>query len=185
MTLKRGWISDLYEKQYKLDTYIKGNQVEEDFNTYDLISAFLVELGEFLNEVRAFKYWSVKEIDKEKAHEEFVDGVHFILSIGNHFWGLEKMGIISSSLEERLEKLETGEKDLYIGKKCDYKNKFVSRSISLFSNSNCLYGTLEEYIDYVVSFMKLGMNVGMGIEDIINEYNKKHEINYLRQVNGY
>lgn len=183
--MRSGWLVDLFEKQNKLDTYIKETKVDREFNVNDIVNAFLIEAGEFLNEVRAFKYWSNKEMEYEKAYEEFVDGLHFILSIGNHFWGLEKMAIISSTLENRLENIEQGELNLYIDKKCDYKDRFVTRSIQLFTSSAYLNGTLEEYMDYVVSFIRLGFNVGMDIEMMIEEYNKKHETNYIRQRNGY
>lgn len=46
--------------------------------------ALWVELGELVNEWKElFKYWSNKKMKREKALEEFVDGIHFLLSIGN------------------------------------------------------------------------------------------------------
>ena len=45
--------------------------------------ALLVEIGELANETRSFKFWSVKPASEKKIIlEEFVDGIHFILSLG-------------------------------------------------------------------------------------------------------
>ena len=45
--------------------------------------ALLVEIGELANETRCFKYWSNKPAsEREVILEEYVDGLHFILSIG-------------------------------------------------------------------------------------------------------
>lgn len=46
--------------------------------------ALWVELAEAVNEWKdLFKYWSNKETKREKALEEYVDGLHFLLSLGN------------------------------------------------------------------------------------------------------
>ena len=182
--MEKNWLIDLFEKQYKFDNFIieKNNST---VNLNDILNAYYVEVGEFLNEVRAFKHWSCKEMSKVESYEEFVDGLHFLLSIGNYCWGLDKVGVFARSLEERLERIEPEELNLYKGKDDKYKDRFVSRSVGLFKYSNTLHGTLEDYIDYFVAYMRLGFNVGMSIEDIVLEYNKKHEINYLRQKQGY
>ena len=45
--------------------------------------ALLVEIGELANETRCFKYWSNKPASERGVIlEEYVDGLHFILSIG-------------------------------------------------------------------------------------------------------
>lgn len=46
--------------------------------------ALWIEVGELVNEWKElFKYWSGKKMDRESALEEYVDGIHFILSLGN------------------------------------------------------------------------------------------------------
>ena len=45
--------------------------------------ALLVEVGELANETRCFKFWSSKpKAADETILEEYVDGLHFILSLG-------------------------------------------------------------------------------------------------------
>ena len=42
--------------------------------------ALLVELGEFINETKCFKYWSIKSPIKEKVLEEYADCITMCLS---------------------------------------------------------------------------------------------------------
>src|SRR5690625_3503887 len=74
----------LFEMQQKLDTYIKDNHNLENENLFDKkILALLVELGEIANETRCFKFWSTKEPNSiDIILEEYVDNIHFLLSIG-------------------------------------------------------------------------------------------------------
>ena len=47
------------------------------------VLALLVELGEFANETRCFKYWSEKPPSpKERILDEYADALHFFLSLG-------------------------------------------------------------------------------------------------------
>src|SRR5690625_909139 len=71
--------------QRELDNYIESNN---DLHNKDVFQekylALLVELGELANETRCFKFWSMKPpSDKKVILEEFVDGIHFLLSLGN------------------------------------------------------------------------------------------------------
>ena len=47
--------------------------------------ALLVELGEFINETKCFKYWSIKKSDKEKVLEEYADTITMCLSFFTTF----------------------------------------------------------------------------------------------------
>ena len=53
-----------------------------------LLSACNVEISEFANELKCFKYWKYVDnfvnIDKEKCKEELIDVLHFSLSICNY-----------------------------------------------------------------------------------------------------
>ncbi len=70
--------------QQALDSHIeeKHQLQNEDLFTRKTL-ALLVEIGELANETRCFKFWSVKPAsEKQVVLEEFVDGIHFILSLG-------------------------------------------------------------------------------------------------------
>src|SRR4051794_21413839 len=70
--------------QAELDSYIIDNHDLKERNVFnEKYLAFLVELGELANETRCFKYWSTKKpSEKETILAEYVDGIHFLLSIG-------------------------------------------------------------------------------------------------------
>ena len=76
--------NDLFERQRELDAYILEQQSLEGQDVLEeKILALLVELGELANETRCFKFWSQKpSSDKAVVLEEYVDSIHFLLSIG-------------------------------------------------------------------------------------------------------
>src|SRR5690625_3469324 len=76
----------LFNMQRQLDNYITEQHDLYEQNLFEeRFLALLVELGELANETRCFKFWSVQ--DKSDASiilEEYVDNIHFLLSIGIH-----------------------------------------------------------------------------------------------------
>src|SRR5690625_1594587 len=70
--------------QRNLDKYIESNhQLEGQDLIEEKMLALLVELGEMANETRCFKFWSTKgKSDQGIILEEYVDNIHFLLSIG-------------------------------------------------------------------------------------------------------
>src|SRR5690606_36478239 len=78
-------LKHLFELQAKLDERIyKEHPVQEgEDRLTKKILALQVEFGELANELpEVFKFWSNKKNNYEKALEELVDCLHFILSIG-------------------------------------------------------------------------------------------------------
>ena len=74
----------LFHMQAELDAFIAATQnIERDvFKEKSL--ALLVELSELANETRCFKFWSTKgPSERDVILEEFVDSIHFMLSLGN------------------------------------------------------------------------------------------------------
>ena len=83
-------LKEFYELQDKLDEVIVGNtplkgiKHNDEMLLNDRILALFVEVGEFANASRCFKYWSIKPSeDKERLLDEYADILHFFLSIGN------------------------------------------------------------------------------------------------------
>lgn len=83
-------LKELYKMQNNLDQTIVDRTthgiMDADNKRFlnDRIMALSVEVSEFANEVEAFKYWKKnKRHDKEKQLSEYVDILHFWLSIGN------------------------------------------------------------------------------------------------------
>ena len=74
----------LFTKQQELDKYIAENHDLKHKDVFEeKFLALLVELGELANETRCFKFWSKKApSEKQIILEEYVDNIHFLLSIG-------------------------------------------------------------------------------------------------------
>ena len=74
----------LFSLQRELDNRIVQEHELEGQNLFEKkLLALMVEVGELANETRCFKYWSKKAPSpKETILEEYVDGIHFILSLG-------------------------------------------------------------------------------------------------------
>lgn len=74
--------------QQELDAKIT---LSKSLNNEDIIHqrilALIVELSEFSNELRCFKYWSTRMTydSKQRVLDEYVDCLHFIVSIGLTF----------------------------------------------------------------------------------------------------
>lgn len=77
-------LSSLYAKQAELDARIAENHHVSYATTRERrILALLVEIGEFANATRCFKYWSNKSSEAQDiVLDEYVDGLHFFLSLG-------------------------------------------------------------------------------------------------------
>jgi dimeric dUTPase (all-alpha-NTP-PPase superfamily) len=94
-------LQKLFELQRQLDEHIEKEHPRKpgEDRLAKKILALMVELGELANEARFFKYWSHDQeprtavltwpygaggppVYRNRVLEEFVDGLHFILSIG-------------------------------------------------------------------------------------------------------
>ncbi|OMC86909.1 hypothetical protein BK128_09595 [Viridibacillus sp. FSL H7-0596] len=102
--------------------------------------------------------------------EEYVDCLHFILSIGNEIVGEiddEEIGDILLNAKE-----EPGD--------------IIGTFIVLCSNTVVLgFGNYYDYRDLLTIFLSLGYALGFTPEQIEQAYWEKYEINKQRQQNGY
>ena len=81
-------LKQLLEMQYNLDEFIIESKslqtLDPKVRLTNTILALMVEMGEFANELKSFKFWSNKPPSPKEVHlEEFVDVLHFFLSIAN------------------------------------------------------------------------------------------------------
>ena len=158
----------LFKMQKALDSHIESQHNLEQEDLFDRkVLALLVEIGELANETRCFKFWSVKPAsEKEIILEEFVDGIHFILSLGIEC-GFEDLEAIPQSQSDEL---DTTKQFLAI---YEYVQKFrVNRS-------------KEDYVQLFHSYLKLARLLGLNDNQIEQAYIKKNEVNYERQRKGY
>ncbi|MBS4173772.1 dUTP diphosphatase [Bacillus sp. FJAT-49736] len=161
-------LMEWFQMQKQLDQYIEMENHLENEDLFDRkVLALLVEIGELANETRCFKFWSKKGPSEQNIIlEEFVDGVHFILSIG-----------IELGFENR---------NIFLHKQ-NNKEDLNSLFLRVYERIIKLKGTKseEDFTMLLQDFFQLGMNLGFSIEDVQQAYIAKNEINYKRQKQGY
>lgn len=160
-------LSKLFTMQRELDYYIQQQRnVHSDvFNEKAL--ALLVELAELANETRCFKFWSQKgPSDPDIILEEYVDSIHFLLSLG-----LEK------GFEQQL--LEWAESEIQGSLTLLFMN--TNGAIIDFINEP----SFEHYRQIWNYYSALAKALGFTNEQIVQAYISKNEENYERQQKGY
>ena len=161
-------LDKLYKMQSGLDQHIeqKHGLAEEDLFDRKIL-ALLVELGELANETRCFKFWSVKPASDSKVIlEEFVDGIHFILSVGIEC-GFE---FKEEEMVEQATAYSVSEQFLK-----------VYGSINEFHSSK----TRSVYTRMFRDYLDLAVMLGFTEKEIEQAYIQKNEVNYDRQLKGY
>lgn len=158
--------SKLYALQAELDSRImKEHQLDGDFFSERLL-ALQVEVGELANETRCFKYWSVKPPSPHsEILEEYVDGIHFILSLG-----------ITLGYEEYIPK-----------KSVQHNENIVEQFLTVYQCISQLYRekSSEAYVTLFTEYMVLGVLLGFTEQEIETAYFEKNLVNHKRQDRGY
>ena len=155
--------------QRSTDELIKANH---SVNPNSLLKqksiALEVELSEFANEVRFFKFWSNKLSNQDKALTEYVDALHFMLSIANDL-GIEYEGIMEEIADEKETDIESA---YYWTKKW---------SLNIYINPDPVFVWTVAFSWFWV----LGEIAGFTQLDIYYRYLEKNSINHQRQAQGY
>lgn len=158
--------SSLFKMQNKLDRYIETNH---NLANKDLFSekclALLVELGELANETRCFKFWSKKPSSaRTTILEEYVDGVHFIMSLG----------IDQGFKFESQPLLKSGDPLTEI-----FLNVFEACILLKQQPSQ------QNYEHLFLNYLQLGIEMDITEMEIKEAYKSKNKVNYNRQDEGY
>ncbi|RJS59957.1 dUTP diphosphatase [Bacillus sp. PK3_68] len=160
-------LAKLFRMQRALDGYIEAEHGLQEADLFDKkVLALLVEIGELANETRCFKFWSLKKPSaREVILEEFVDGVHFILSLG-----------LTCSLEQEAtaedKKAEGSITDQFL---------LVYEAVQSFKQEK----SAEAYQQMLQEYFTLGGLLGFSAEEVEKAYVSKNEVNYERQQQGY
>lgn len=185
-------LAKLFDMQKVLDEHIMTEHPElRGQNNLDWkILALQVELGECANEWRGFKKWSKDQqprtiksrrpyMDLEDAEfynpmlEEYVDCLHFILSIGLELKISTAYQNILPLVDERLDNVTIMFHQLYA---CS-SNLFWAE----YYDSQGHY----DYIELFQCFLKLGEMLGFTWEQIEQAYFAKNAVNHRRQKEHY
>lgn len=172
--------NDLFEVQAELDKRIID---EHNLHGHDLLHkkcvAMICELYEAANEARFFKYWSkdqkprkkrlkyptMNEEDKEYYNpllEEYVDTLHFALSIGND------LGYTHHEYND------PGHLDM------NHSLLGLTQLITVLPYAN--EKNMGLIFDYLINF---GYQLGFTEKDVRDAYFEKNKTNHERQENGY
>lgn len=159
-------LDEYFTKQQMLDTNILQTKrlVLHDAITTKKLIAFKQEFGELLQRLpEVFKFWSNKQnaLDYDTV-EEWVDGFHFLLSIGldkgynKHVTVIETGNYDDLTLQELTLEMYMGEVD-----------------------------TLEDYLTLFEMYLTFIYKLGFGNEAIRQAYDNKNAENFKRQATGY
>lgn len=159
-------IDRILELQKQLDNNI---HTKHNINPKEVFEkrrlALIVEICEMINVNRCFKFWSLKkDYDKQVLGDEFVDCLHFILSISLHF---------------DLDQTEYEIKDVVYD-----DNELTLKVLYLIS----LAGKIESKDDckkFIIQLFELAFTFGFTAQDIIDFYIKKNQVNFKRQQDNY
>ncbi|MFC5464353.1 dUTP diphosphatase [Lederbergia graminis] len=161
-------LTEWFAMQHELDQYIEREHgLENEDLVEKKILALLVEIGELANETRCFKFWSKKPASEtDIILEEFVDGVHFILSIGLELSFSERdISLVSTEGNE------------------DLVQSFIK--IYHLIGELRLHRSAESFEELLRQYFILGQSLGFSIDDVQSAYKAKNEVNFKRQQEGY
>jgi len=130
----------------------------------DRLLAFCVELSEFVNETRCFKYWSLKPASEHSILlEEFADGMHFLNSLCidlNMTPVFEVTETVTSLTELTLQVMQ--------------------------ASSQCIDALTEASLSTLYEkYLTLGKACGFTSDMLFDSYLKKHQKNHVRQDEHY
>lgn len=161
-------LKKLFDMQKGLDRHIEAQHQLDSDNLFNRkVLALLVELGELANETRCFKFWSLKGPSADDVIlEEFVDGLHFILSLG-----------IECEFEDKAELTFRTEQSE------DLTEQFLSlyQWIGEFRETRMFH----DYQTILNEYLHLAGLMGFSMNQIEQAYIQKNEVNYERQQQGY
>jgi|LAHS01.1.fsa_nt_gb dimeric dUTPase (all-alpha-NTP-PPase superfamily) len=159
-------LDELFPLQKGLDEEIQTkHHVSYEDTHYKRILALLVELGEFANETRCFKFWSEKPAsEKAVILDEYADGMHFFLSLG-----------LPLGVETYTHKFKPDQSEL---------------TLQILQTYSLVSALLEHYDEKTYarafgSFLNLLPLLGYTGEEAIAAYKKKLGVNYQRQEAHY
>lgn len=159
-------LQKLFTMQRELDSFIEKTQ-KIDFDVFrEKTLALLVELGELANETRCFKFWSTKGPSPDAVIlEEFVDSVHFLLSLGI-------MKGYETTKKWPTDEREGNLVELFLQ---------TQQAIIEFSTD----ASLEKYEEIWKCYGAIAKALNFDEQNIIEAYISKNEKNYERQRTGY
>ena len=148
------YLDEIFISKYKNDNKLYQKNCVE----------LMVEIGEFVNETKVFKYWTMKSPNKDKMLEEYADVITMILSF---------YGIYNLEIKETYNKIE--ETDIL-----KVIMELYNKSYLFYKESN--KDILEEIFNYT---LYLGKLLNFNEDEILNAIENKQKIIELRLNSDY
>ncbi|MFS0689093.1 dUTP diphosphatase [Sporosarcina sp. 179-K 8C2 HS] len=159
-------LTKLFTMQRELDAYIQKKQFVNNDVFKEKGLALLVELAELANETRCFKFWSSKGPSERKVIlEEYVDSIHFLLSLG---------------IEKGLDTLKVWPEGEVEGDLTSVFIQTISAIQEFMMNTD-----KESYENIWIHYGAIANRIGISYIEIMSAYLEKNEENYKRQQTGY
>lgn len=159
LTKLKRW-ENYYQKNKKLDEEFNSKYQENEPEFYEKnCIELLVEIGEFINETKCFKYWSIKSPNKEKMLEELADCLNMIF----YFYGLLNLDITEFT-NTKIEK-----------NRLKQINHIYNLSTNLFNNLN-----EQDIKNIFVNLLDFAYSLDIQEEELLEKLEEKHQIIYNR-----
>ena len=156
--LKR-W-ENYYQTNKKLDEEFNSKYQESEPELYEKnCIELLVEIGEFINETKCFKYWSIKTPNKEKMLEELADCLNMIF----YFYSLLNLNITDFTYT-KIEK-----------NRLKQINYIYNLSTNLFNHLN-----EPDIKNIFVNLLDFAYSLDISEEELLEKLEEKHQIIYNR-----
>ena len=178
-------LTELFQIQKKLDErIIKEHGLEGQDLLDKKILSLQVELGELAQEWRGFKFWSKDQEPRTKGWnphrdfnpllEEYVDVLHFLLSIGNE---------LEYDYVPKPDFFPTDLVNLFLQVNAETSNIYHFLYIAELEKDHRVL--LDTYQDLFDLFLMIGQRLGFAEQEAIDAYLAKNKINHARQDNSY
>lgn len=159
LTKLKRW-ENYYQKNKKLDEEFNSKYQENEPEFYEKnCIELLIEIGEFINETKCFKYWSIKSPNKEKMLEELADCLNMIF----YFYGLLNLDITDFT-NTKIEK-----------NRLKQINHIYNLSTNLFNNLN-----EQDIKNIFVNLLDFAYSLDIQEEELLEKLEEKHQIIYNR-----
>lgn len=167
-------LEDMYERQIQLDKMVMDKAEVEYYEVFDKIKkALVIEVAEFINEGKSFKYWSVKNPDKDRLIDELADVLHFTTSL---------MTFLNKPISITFETIN-GFLDRYSLE--DLENMLIGSTTTILTVT-VDPTELELMLNHVFNLTyAIGFKHGFNLAQIHTAYQAKNDINIQRQLNNY
>ena len=155
----------MLEMQKMLDASIFEKHGIKEYPYENMRIALLVELGELLNELPTkFKHWKKTAVDnRDKALVEYVDCLHFALSLHNYY-----------NFKIDIEALEKS-----------HNFEYMRENSKSYSVAELLENIVRSKALTLHYTLVLGYKLGFTWKEIYGAYMAKNEVNYGRLASGY